>query len=73
MDGGVLARRVAPAHLLASPARAGDRACRQAHETAAETMGSDVDDVESIDAAGKIPAGDESHRRQERIEDQRVR
>ncbi len=73
VDGGVLARRVPPAHLTSGPARSGDRARWEVHQTAAEPMGSDVDDVESLDAAGEIPARHESGQRQQGIEHERFR
>ena len=72
VDGRVLARGVAPAHLAPRPARAGDRAGGQVHQPPAEAVGADVDDVEPVDAPGEVPAGDEPVGRQQGVEHHRL-
>ncbi len=73
MDGRVLARwGVPPAHLTAGPARAGDRAGGQVHQTPAEAMRPDVDDVEAVDAAREVPAREEPGGREQGIEHHRL-
>ncbi len=68
VDGRVLARGVAPAHLAPRPARAGHRARGQVHEPAAEAMRAHVGDREPVDAPGEVPARDQIRGREQRIE-----
>ena len=60
MDGGILVRRMPPAHLAAGPRRPRNGPRRHVVQSAVKPVRADVDDPGAGDLLGKVPARDQS-------------